>query len=73
MEKRSISIKGHRTSIAIEPEFWAVLETIAKASGITMPVLVSEIDRKRMSQQPAPGLASALRIHALNYLKNATT
>lgn len=69
MEKRSISIKGHRTSIAIEPEFWTVLEKIVQTTGSTLPALIGEIDRNRMTKTPAPGLASALRVHALESLK----
>lgn len=73
MEKRSISIKGHRTSIAIEPAFWVVLEKAADDAGCTMPMLVSEIDRKRTKQSPVPGLASALRVYALAFVDPATS
>lgn len=61
-EKRSVSIAGHRTSIALEPEFWAVLERMAAARGLSLPGLVVEIDAGRTGP-----LASALRVAALEW------
>jgi predicted DNA-binding ribbon-helix-helix protein len=63
LEKRSITIGGHRTSLALEPEFWAVLEAIAAARDLSLPRLVGEIDAARLGDQRA--LASALRVYAL--------
>ena len=40
MEKRSLSIAGHRTSIALEPEFWAALEERAAARHIALAALL---------------------------------
>lgn len=65
MRKRSISIKGHRTSIALEPEFWTRLEAIAAARATSLPQLVAQIDRERLLKAPPPGLASALRVFIL--------
>ena len=61
LKKRSFSIAGHRTSIALEPEFWAVLEAEARSSGIALAALVLQVDAAR-NERP---LASALRLHAL--------
>lgn len=61
LAKRSLTIAGHRTSVALEPEFWDALETIAAGRGFTLPALIAEIDRNRGG---AP-LASALRLAAL--------
>ncbi|MDE3115613.1 MAG: ribbon-helix-helix domain-containing protein, partial [Pseudomonadota bacterium] len=36
LKKRSFSLSGHRTSVALEEEFWAVLETRAKADGASL-------------------------------------
>lgn len=66
MKKRSISIKGHRTSIALEPEFWAVLDNAAARRGLSLASLIAEIDQMRLKTSPAPGLASALRVYALS-------
>lgn len=61
LKKRSFSLSRHRTSIALEPEFWAVLEANAAAAGMTLTALVGEVDAAR-GMRP---LASALRVHAL--------
>lgn len=87
MRKRSISLNGHRTSIALEPEFWTALERFAQADGRSLPSLISEIDRARLdrapsrktSQNPAQnpaqyapqGLASALRVYVLTRTQDA--
>jgi predicted DNA-binding ribbon-helix-helix protein len=65
VRKRSICIKGHRTSILLEPEFWAALERAAQSRRLTLPALVAEIDEARMRKSPPAGLASALRVFAL--------
>jgi len=61
LKKRSFTIAGHRTSVALEPEFWAVLEQEAAKSGSSLAAFVASIDASR---GPRP-LASALRLHAL--------
>jgi len=62
LRKRSFSIAGHRTSVALEPEFWAVLEREARRLGRTLSALVAQIDAARETRP----LASALRLAALN-------
>jgi predicted DNA-binding ribbon-helix-helix protein len=61
LKKRSFSLSGHRTSVALEPEFWAVLDAEAAKAGTSLAALVAEIDKAR---GPHP-LASALRVRAL--------
>jgi len=61
--KRSFTIAGHRTSIALEPEFWAVLEAAAARRGQSLLRLVAAADAGR--DDPALPLASALRVLAL--------
>lgn len=68
MEKRSLSIAGHRTSIAIEPEFWAGLEAIARARQLPLAALVREIDEARQ----APNLSSAVRLAVLAWYRERT-
>lgn len=70
MRKRSISLSGHQTSIRLEPSFWEVLDEIASARGLSLPQLVGEIDQSRIQHTPTPGLASALRVFALDHLKS---
>ena len=62
LKKRSFSLSGHRTSVALEPEFWAALEAMAAARGSSLAGLVAEIDAAR---GPRP-LASACRVAALS-------
>jgi len=66
VEKRSLTIAGHRTSIAVEPEFWAGLERLAAARGITLPVLIGEIDEARET----PNLSSAVRLAVLAWYRD---
>lgn len=61
LHKRSFSIAGHRTSVALEPEFWAVLEKEARRTGRTVSGLVAKVDATREARP----LASALRLAAL--------
>jgi predicted DNA-binding ribbon-helix-helix protein len=61
LKKRSFSLSRHRTSVALEEEFWAVLEREAASSGKSLAAVVGEIDSKR-AMRP---LASALRLYAL--------
>jgi predicted DNA-binding ribbon-helix-helix protein len=63
LEKRSVSLAGHRTSVALEPSFWAELEAAARRRGMALATLVAEIDAARAD--PAIPLASALRVFAL--------
>jgi predicted DNA-binding ribbon-helix-helix protein len=61
LEKCSVTIAGHRTSVALEPEFWAILRAEAARQKISFARLISAIDSAR-GERP---LASALRLHAL--------
>lgn len=60
--KRSFTLAGHRTSVALEPEFWDTLAGLARAADTTLATLVATIDAARSPERP---LASALRVHAL--------
>lgn len=61
LKKRSVSLAGHATSVALEPEFWAVLDRVAAARGLSQAGLLSWIDQTR-GRRP---LASACRLLAL--------
>lgn len=66
MHKRSFSIAGHRTSIALEPEFWAGLDEIAQVRGLSMAALVRHIDETR----ELPNLSSAMRVTVLAWYRD---
>ena len=65
LEKRSITISGHRTSLALEPEFWSALAEIAAVRPLSMTTLIVEIDRLRGDQN----LASACRLAVLAHFR----
>lgn len=65
LRKRSMRLAGHRTSLALEDEFWAALENIARARGSSLPVLIAGIDEVRAQQAPEASLASAVRVYVL--------
>ncbi len=60
--KRSFSLSGHRTSVALEQAFWTVLERMAAERGVGLGGLVARIDAEREAGDP---LASRLRLAAL--------
>ena len=59
--KRSITIAGHETSIALEPIFWTALEAAAHERGCPVNALVAEIDAERLKAGAPPNLTSAIR------------
>ncbi|MBE7732241.1 ribbon-helix-helix domain-containing protein [Devosia faecipullorum] len=66
MQKRSFSIAGHRTSIALEPDFWRGLEIIAEARGLSLAALVRDIDEHR----EIANLSSAVRLAVLAFYRD---
>ncbi len=60
--KRSFSLAGHRTSVALEKPFWTALENLAASQGRALGSLVAAVDAARAPEQT---LASALRVLAL--------
>ena len=62
LSKRSFSLDGHRTSVALEPAFWDALAEAAARRGVAVSALVMEVDAAR---EPDEKLASALRLFAL--------
>lgn len=61
LKKKSFSLSGHRTSVALEAEFWTVLEQEAARGKQSLAGFVAAIDRDRGRR----ALASALRLTAL--------
>ena len=61
LKKRSLTLAGHATSLALEPEFWAVLEAMAQARGQSLAAFIAEVDVGR-GERP---LASACRVAAI--------
>ena len=61
LKKRSFAIAGHRTSVALEPEFWTALDDAAHGERTPLANLVARVDSTR-GERP---LASALRVYSL--------
>ena len=65
-KKRSLTLKGHRTSISLEDAFWAALNDIAGKQTKSISELVESIDENRGEA----GLSSTIRIYILQYYRN---
>ena len=63
VEKRSVLVAGHRTSVSLEPEFWEALKEIAARRGLSLSQMVAEIDAGRSGN-----LSSAIRVFVLKCL-----
>ena len=66
MQKRSITLQGHRTSLSLEAAFWAALQDAAREEDRPVAAIVSEIDQSRQT-----GLSSAVRVWLLQRLQQA--
>jgi predicted DNA-binding ribbon-helix-helix protein len=64
-EKHSLTLHGHRTSVSLEPEFWAEFRRQADLQSKTLNQLAAQIDDTRGDV----GLASAIRVHILRALQ----
>lgn len=65
LRKRSLNLSGHATSLALEPEFWSALETMAAERGVSLAGLVGALDDGRADRP----LASACRVAALAWAR----
>jgi predicted DNA-binding ribbon-helix-helix protein len=70
MKKRSVTLKGHATSITLEDEFWVILKQIADHKDISIASLINEIDEDRLDSKSG-GLSSAIRVYVLNWVQNS--
>ena len=64
--KRSLTLRGHRTSVSLEDEFWRAFRDIAAEKGKAINVLAAEIDADRGIES---GLASAIRLYVLRHYR----
>lgn len=62
--KRSFRIRGHATSISLEPPFWRALQDAAEMRGLSPTALVEEIDAERGDAN----LSSAVRVWLLEFV-----
>ena len=65
MRKHSVVIAGHGTSVSLEAPFWDALKDIAKARGLSLNRLITEIDENR-----GENLSSAIRVYVLAWISS---
>ena len=61
VKKRSVTVNGHATSVALEGVFWRELQAIATSRGVSINQLVTDIDNKRTGTN----LSSVIRVFVL--------
>ncbi|WP_147124691.1 ribbon-helix-helix domain-containing protein [Shimia ponticola] len=61
-KKRSLTLRGHRTSVSLEDLFWDAFRALATRQGKPINALAAEIDAGRDLDT---GLASAIRLYVL--------
>ena len=64
LEKHSLTIAGHRTSVTLEPVFWRAVREIARQRGQTIAALITRIDAERDGN-----LSSALRVFVIEHYR----
>jgi len=64
--KRSLTLRGHRTSVSLEDAFWSEFQRIAGSRGLSVNELAAQIDAER---GVSSGLASAIRVFVLRDLQ----
>ena len=64
--KRSLTLRGHRTSVSMEDAFWDEFRRIAAAREQSVNDLAAEIDAERVMTS---GLASAIRVFVWGEVK----
>lgn len=64
--KRSLTLRGHATSVSLEDPFWSAFRDIAAARGVSVSALAAEIDAQRGLDA---GLASAIRVYVLEHFR----
>lgn len=68
--KRSVVVRGHKTSVSLEPDFWRCLASIAHGAGRPIASLIEEVDHNRRhgpQEERNTNLSSALRVFVLKH------
>ncbi len=69
IQKRSLTLFAHRTSISLEADFWHALNDIAKHKQLSLQKLIEHIDEQRQGDN----LSSAIRVYVLKYFQKTNT
>jgi predicted DNA-binding ribbon-helix-helix protein len=65
--KRSLTLRGHRTSVSLEAAFWHEFRRLALVRGQSVNALAARLDAQRT---PPASLASAIRLFVLDEVKS---
>ena len=66
--KRSLSIYGHATSLAMEAEYWAVIDYVAARDERSIAAIIKELDDARIAEKYSRGLAAFIRVWAVRLM-----
>ena len=67
--KRSLSLRGHRTSVSLEDDFWRAFREISEEKNLPINELAAQIDADRDLET---GLATAIRLYVLRHYRDKT-
>ena len=65
---KNVRIRGHRTSVRIEPEMWDALNEVAGVESCTIHDLCSAVEDLH---HPDASFTGALRVFLMEYFRNA--
>lgn len=68
MIKKSITIKGHRTSVTLEREFWEILEYYSQKTQKSVSQIILKIDEERILLPNYSSLSSCIRVFIIKHL-----
>ncbi len=68
IQKYSVTLKGHRTSISLEPLFWKILNHFAKIQKKALSTLISDIEEELLKSKSSANLSSFIRLYILQEL-----
>lgn len=63
VQKHSVTIRGHRTSLSLEPVFWDALKTEALLQKRPLAKLIADLDDARIARKDGLNLSSAIRVY----------
>ncbi|TVO52000.1 ribbon-helix-helix domain-containing protein [Denitromonas halophila] len=67
--KRSVRLNGHVTSVALERQFWDILERLAATEGFSLPQFLARLYDELLQKQGDVGnFSSLLRVACTIYL-----
>ena len=69
MQKRSLSLHGHHTSVALEEDFWTEIDAEITHQKCSFAAFICRLDDARIAEGNQQGLASYLRLWVLHRLK----